>query len=222
MKNDNAIPYLALAILILAVLYLWAISGQPRMADGGISGDEMSWAEKLFSLAVPLSLFAAMFVAVRRAYYAGSWFWLLACLFILPVTFIYTLVVNRTNERFAGQLQSGARHTPVRIDHQQIAAACHRLTSLDHVEHEDLIALLQKAKNPYAIPALRQAVLMKPSLAHLDYDDYGSYYKKCFWALSAIGTDEALAVIQEFSNSPDPVLAEAAHYRLGKLLGAPE
>lgn len=99
MKKDNAIPYFALAMLVAAALYLCAISGQPRMADGGLSGNEMSLAEKLFSLAIPLSVFAALFVAMRRAYYAGSWFWFLACLFIWPVTFIYTLLVNRTNER---------------------------------------------------------------------------------------------------------------------------
>ena len=86
-------------MLVAAGLYLWAISGQPRMADGGLSGSEMSLAEKLFCLAVPLSVFAAMFVAMRRAYRAGSWFWFLACLFIWPVTFVYALLVNRTNER---------------------------------------------------------------------------------------------------------------------------
>jgi hypothetical protein len=103
------------------------------------------------------------------------------------------------------------------IKHEEVIAACNRLIALDHEEHEDLIGLLQEANDPYAIPSLRQAVLMKPSLDYLDYDDYGSYYKKCFWALSAIGTDEALAVIQEFSTSPEPVLAEAASYRLSKL-----
>lgn len=219
MKNDNAIPYLALTLLMVAALYLWGISGQPRMADGGLSGEEMSWAEKLFSLAVPVSIFAAMFVAMRRAYYAGSWFWLLVCLFLWPATFIYTLVVNRTNERFVVPLKPGARHTLMPINRQQVTLACDRLTSPDHSEHEDLIALLQRAKDPYAIPTLRQAVLMKSALKHLDYDDYGAYYKKCFWALAAIGTKEALAVIQEFSNSSDPVLAEAANYRLDKLLG---
>ncbi|UNK50649.1 hypothetical protein MNR01_06490 [Lysobacter sp. S4-A87] len=99
MTRDNAIPYLALLLLLAAAAYLWLISGQPRMADGGLSGDEMSLAEKAFCLAVPLSVFGAMAVAMRRAYLAGSWFWLLACFFAWPVTFVYALMVNRTNGR---------------------------------------------------------------------------------------------------------------------------
>ena len=99
MTRDNVIPCLALGLLAAAVLYLWAISGQPRMADGGLSGDEMYLAEKALCLVVPLSVLAAMFVAMRRAYLAGSWLWFLACLFVWPVAFVYTLLVNRTNGR---------------------------------------------------------------------------------------------------------------------------
>ena len=44
------------------------------MADDGLSGEEMSLAEKPFCLAVPLSVFGAMAVAMRRAYFVGSWF----------------------------------------------------------------------------------------------------------------------------------------------------
>ncbi len=99
MTRVNAIPYLALGLLAAGAIYLWLISGQPRMADGGLSGDEMSLAEKAFCLAVPLSVFAAMAVALRRAYLAGSWFWFLVCLFAWPMTFVYTLLVNRANGR---------------------------------------------------------------------------------------------------------------------------
>ncbi len=97
MRKDNLIPLASLALLCSAIAYLWAISGQPRMADGGLSGDEMSWAEKVFVLIVPLSTFATMFVAARRAYWNGSWFWLLACLFLWPLAYVYTLLVNRNN-----------------------------------------------------------------------------------------------------------------------------
>ena len=99
MTRDNAVPYIALGLLAAAILYLWVISGQPRMADGGVSGDEMTLTEKALCLAAPLSVFAAMFVAMRRAYRAGSWFWFLACLFVWPLTFFYTLLVNRTDGR---------------------------------------------------------------------------------------------------------------------------
>lgn len=97
MKNDNVIPLASLALILCAIAYLLAISGQPRMADGGLSGDEMSWAEKVFVLIVPLSTFATMFIAVRRAYCNGSWFWSLACLFLWPLAYVYTLLINRDN-----------------------------------------------------------------------------------------------------------------------------
>lgn len=98
MGKNNAIPILSLALMTLAVLYLWAISRQPRMADGGLSGDEMHLAEKALALAVPLSVFASIFVAMRRAARDGSWFWFFGCLFLWPVTFLYALVINRGTE----------------------------------------------------------------------------------------------------------------------------
>lgn len=99
MTRENTIPWIALGLLAAAVAYLWLISGQPRMADGGLSGDEMNLAEKAFCLTVPLSVFAAMAVALRRAYLDGSWFWFLGCLFAWPLTFVYTLLINRGNGR---------------------------------------------------------------------------------------------------------------------------
>ncbi len=59
---------------------------------------------------------------------------------------------------------------------------------------------------------------MKPRLSYLDYDDYGAYYKKCFWALNAIGTDDAIAIIEEFASSKDSVIKREALYRMSKLV----
>ena len=100
MKKDNAIPYLALGLLAAGCAYLWLISGQPRMADGMLVGDEMNLFEKAFCLAIPLSVFATMAVAMWRAYVSRSWFWFVVCLFVWPVAFAYTLLVNRTNPEF--------------------------------------------------------------------------------------------------------------------------
>lgn len=86
-----------------------------------------------------------------------------------------------------------------------------------HTRHEDIIGLLQKAADARSIPAVRQAVLLKPRLEYLNHDDYGSYYKKCFWALKAIGTPEAVAVIREFAKSEVPAAREQAIYRLSKI-----
>ena len=104
--------------------------------------------------------------------------------------------------------------------HQDVVDACARLLQQDHHDHEDLIRFLQRAEDPYAIPFLRQAVLLKPRLSYLDYDDYGSYYKKCLWALQAIGTTESVAVIREFADSEDDALGEQARYRLARIAGS--
>jgi hypothetical protein len=101
--------------------------------------------------------------------------------------------------------------------HQQVVENCARLVQKDHYEHEDIIRFLQDAADPYSIPFLRQAVQLKPRLGYLDYDDCGAYYKKCFWALKAIGTAEAIAVIKEFSTSDDSVIRNQALYRLSKI-----
>jgi hypothetical protein len=93
---------------------------------------------------------------------------------------------------------------------------CELLVMEFHTRHEDMIRLLQNAADSRAIPFLREAVLLKARLGYLDYDDYGSYYKKCFWALKAINNPEAISVIREFASSDDPAIREQAVYRLSK------
>jgi hypothetical protein len=104
-------------------------------------------------------------------------------------------------------------------DHQEVVEWCTRLVQEDHHDHEDIIRFLQDAADPYSIPFLRQAVLLKPRLKYLAFDDYGSYYKKCFWALRAICTPEAISVIREFTTSEDAAAREQALYRLSKIEG---
>src|SRR3546814_4501419 len=82
MIRSNRIPKISLGLLAVAIVYLLAISGQPRMADGGLSGHEMYLPEKLLALAVPLSVFATMVIAAIRAGRAGSWLWLISCIFV--------------------------------------------------------------------------------------------------------------------------------------------
>jgi hypothetical protein len=85
-----------------------------------------------------------------------------------------------------------------------------------HISHEDIIRLLQNHRSPSSVNAIRKAIELKPTLDYLDYDDYGSYYKKCLWALSDIGTLEAITLIKECTASPDEALRNEAEYRLGK------
>ncbi|CAN7609638.1 hypothetical protein [Rhizobium sp. LjRoot254] len=97
--------------------------------------------------------------------------------------------------------------------------SCQLVTEDWHISQEDIIRLLQDAEDARAIPFLRTAIDLKPRLEHLAHDDYGSYYKKCLWALSAIGTPDAIAVIRDCVNSEIAPLREEAEYRLSKIQG---
>ena len=99
MNRDNAIPYFSLILIALFALYMWGISDQPRMADRLLTGDEMTWAEKVMVFCVPASIVANLVLAMRRAKQAGSLGWLVASLFIWPLSYIYTLFVNPRNGR---------------------------------------------------------------------------------------------------------------------------
>ena len=100
-----------------------------------------------------------------------------------------------------------------------VVEQCELLLRLDHRQHEEIVGNLQASRDSYAIPFLRKAIELKPRLKHLEYDDYGSYYKKCLWALQAIGTKEAVEVIAECARSEDEVLREQAAYRLRRIRG---
>lgn len=95
MRIFNPVPKISLLIFAAVFLYLLAISGQARMADGGLSGAEMLLPEKIFSLLPALSVFATLGLGLWRAHKAGSWFWFLIQLFVFPTAYIYTLFVNR-------------------------------------------------------------------------------------------------------------------------------
>lgn len=103
------------------------------------------------------------------------------------------------------------------IETNEIEEKWERLLVTTHFEHEDIIRFLQNNPDPLGVPFLRAAIELKPNLKYLDYDDYGAYYKKCLWALYAIGTNESLEVIQECSQSEIPELRSEANYRLSKL-----
>ncbi len=91
----------------------------------------------------------------------------------------------------------------------------HRLIPLQwHTRHEDLIGLLQDWRSPDSLPTLVLAIDQKPLLKYLEYDDYGAYYKKCLWALAAIGTAEAKSVIRKYTDSTLPELRKEAVSRL--------
>ena len=102
---------------------------------------------------------------------------------------------------------------------ESIQELCEKLLELNHVEHEGIIRILQDRADPFAIPYLKNAIELKPQLEYLAYDDYGGYYKKCLWALQAIGTSEAIQLIQELTLSECRELSEQAKYRIYRING---
>jgi HEAT repeat protein len=86
-----------------------------------------------------------------------------------------------------------------------------------HFKHEDIIGLLQEFSSPLSVKPLCNAVELKEHLDYLNYDNYGSYYKKCFWALNSVGNEESINTLMEFSNHQDSIISEQAKYSLSKL-----
>ncbi len=93
----------------------------------------------------------------------------------------------------------------------------HRLLDTNHDEHEEIVQRLQHYAQPESVEYLRRAIELKPSLSHLDWDDYGSFYKKVLWALQDIGTRESPTVIEQCAASEDEALREQAAYRLKRI-----
>lgn len=86
-----------------------------------------------------------------------------------------------------------------------------------HHSHEEIVRELQDQPENESVPYLKNAIALKPNLHHLDYDDYGAFYKKCLWALRAIGTPEAIAAIEECAKSDNKILQKEARYRLKRI-----
>ena len=94
---------------------------------------------------------------------------------------------------------------------------CELLVADFHHRHEDIIDTLNSPAEVYSVPFLRQAILLKPRLAYLAYDDYGTFYMKCFSALRGIATPEAVAVVREFTTSEDLVARKESLYWLSRI-----
>ena len=105
MRISNPVPKISLLVIAAVVLYLALISGDPRMADGAITGNEMFWYEMVLVCLPAPSIIATWLLGLWRAHKAGSWSWFLLQLFLFVTAYIYTLFVNRgerPNNSFKG------------------------------------------------------------------------------------------------------------------------
>ena len=88
-----------------------------------------------------------------------------------------------------------------------------------HREYEELAHDLQRRKRPESIPILEEAIRKK-----FDYlESYGTgtrqFINQCGHALRSIGTEEAIMVIRELSESRDPILKDEMLYRISRIEG---
>lgn len=100
----------------------------------------------------------------------------------------------------------------VDIVHQLLVAPWHRA-------QEELIHDLQHRKLPESIPFIKEAMQKR-----YDYlESYGTgtrqFINQCGHALWSIGTQEAIDVIREFSQSGDLILKDEMQYRLSRIEG---
>lgn len=101
-------------------------------------------------------------------------------------------------------------------------AACrdglHQLLLLPfHRSHQRVVFTLQALRDPGSVPFLRQALAMPWLYVAYDYHESEVIAKWFSHALAAIGTPEAIQVLHEFAQSPDPGIRAEMQYRLTKL-----
>lgn len=86
------------------------------------------------------------------------------------------------------------------------------LSLRNHQSHEDIVRTLQATADPCSVPALVSTLESEDALA--PWDEGKALARKCFWALGAIGTDEAWKAIERYSHSDDPILLQWANEQL--------
>ena len=85
-----------------------------------------------------------------------------------------------------------------------------------HRQHQAVVKRLQSVASPSSIPVLRQALASGFDLYDYTCSDDEVIAKWFSWALFAIGTKEAKAVLTESAQSDNPDVAKEMKYRLAK------
>ena len=87
------------------------------------------------------------------------------------------------------------------------------LGNLNHYVHEDIVRLLQDAKDARATEALYNATLLIPDY-QIQYDEGAALTRKCTWALADIGNGEAYQKLQLLTANTNPEIAGYAQKRI--------
>jgi hypothetical protein len=87
------------------------------------------------------------------------------------------------------------------------------LTYLNHYRYEDIVRLLQEAKDSRAVDTLYKAALVIPEYQE-EYDGGAALARKCTWALADIGNAEAYHKLLLLAKSNNPEIVGYAQRRI--------
>ena len=95
MRNSrNLVPTIGLCLVIIFFAMCWIVVGESGSVVGSPS-EILGMPGALFLYATILATFANIFIAARRAHRAGSWLWFFSVIFLWPLSYVYTLAINR-------------------------------------------------------------------------------------------------------------------------------
>jgi hypothetical protein len=83
-----------------------------------------------------------------------------------------------------------------------------------HINHEDVVDVLDKLRRPETVDALFRATQWVPE--YLKFDDNRALAVKAIWALWKLQTPEANARLEQLAASDEPILQETATMLLNK------
>jgi hypothetical protein len=92
------------------------------------------------------------------------------------------------------------------------------LINPNHISHQEIAKTLQDiAPSPTTVPFVRKA--LETNFEYLEYtcSDSDAIAKWFSWLLYSIGTDEAINLMKEYSNSTNEGIANEMRYRLNKI-----
>ena len=100
---------------------------------------------------------------------------------------------------------------------ERIGALNELLITPGHPFHQSLTRSLQKYGDPSSVAFIEK--VLESNFVYLSYTcSEPKVIAKWFsWALASIGTPDAIALIERFSKSKNPGIAEEMTYRLGKI-----
>jgi len=82
---------------------------------------------------------------------------------------------------------------------------------IDEVNNEDIVDALAEIRDPAAVGCLEETIWWEP-----EWDEYRGLAIKAVWALAAIGTPEAIAVLRDTASSADERTRQFAAHALSQ------